>query len=82
MVGKGVETRARTTEIIGSRRNPSVFSGHVDQLVLIESGERKASRSTLSLFVLFLRSGHISLVERLFGGLGILECSFCIGTEG
>ena len=81
MVGKGVETRARTTEIIGPRSNPSVFSSNVDQLVIIESGEWNVSRFALSLLLLFPRAGHIPLFEELFRGLGILECSFCIGTE-
>lgn len=79
MVGKGVETGAGTTDVIGSRGHPSVLTGNVDQLVLVESGERNIPWSTLSfLFCCFWR---ISLLKMLFQELEILEGSLCIRAE-
>ena len=82
MVCKGVEARAGTTNVIGSRSHPSVFSGNVDQLVWVESGEWNVPWSTLSLFMLLLCIRRVSLLEMLTQELGILEGSLCIWTEG
>ena len=82
MVGKGVEARAGTTDIVGSRGNPSVFTSNVDQLVFVEGGEWNVSWSTLSLLMLFLWMRRISLFEMLFQVFGVLKGSLCIRADG
>lgn len=82
MVGEGVEARAGTTEVIGSRGHPFVFTSNVDQLICAESGEWKTAWSSLSLLVLCFFLWHVSRREMLFQELRVLEGSLCIRTEG
>ena len=81
MVGKGVEARAGTTDVIGSRGNPSVFTGDVDQLVLVKGGKWNVPWPALSLIMLFLCFRRISLLEMLFQEIGVLKGSLCIRAE-
>lgn len=82
MIGKSVEARAGTPDVIRSWGDPSVFTSDIDQLVLIERGEWHVSWFTLSLLMLFLRTRRISLFEMPFQEVGALKGSFCIGAEG
>lgn len=65
MISKGVEARAGTTDIVGPWSLPSVVSGDINQLVLVESCEWETAWSSLSLCMLFLCFRRISLFEML-----------------
>ena len=81
MVGKGVEARARATDVVGARSHPSVVPGNVDQLVLIESREWKTAWSTLPLFMLFVCLRHISLLNMFGHEFRVLKGSRCVRTQ-
>ena len=80
MISKGVEARAWTTEVVGSWGHPSVFSGDVDQLILVKSGEWNIAWSTLSLFIVFFCVRRISLLRVLLREFRVLDGSLCIRT--
>ena len=81
MVGKSIETRAGTSDIAGPRSNPSIFTGHINELVLVECGKRNVPRSTLpflfgSLFV------DIVTLRVSFHELQVPKGLFSIRTKG
>lgn len=82
MVSKSVEARARTTEVIGSRGHPSVFSSNVDQLILVKRGEWNISQSTLSLLMFSLCFRRTSVLDILLRELSAFEGSLCVRTKG
>ena len=81
MVGKGVEARARTTNVVGARSHPSVVPGDVDQLVLAESGEWKTAWSSLPLFRLLICFWRISLLSMFGHELGVLKGPRSVRTQ-
>lgn len=81
MVGKGVEARARATDVVGARSHPSVVPGDVDQLVLVESREWKTAWSTLPLFMLLVCFWRISLLNMFGHELRVLKGSRCVRTQ-
>ena len=81
MVGESIETRTGTSDIAGPRSNPSIFTSHINELVLAECGKRDVPRSTLpflfgSLFVDIV-TGRIS-----FHDLLVPKGLFSIRTKG
>lgn len=81
MIGKSVESRAGTTEVVGSWRHPSMFTSNVDQLIFAESGEWDISWSALSLLIMwFFCFRRVSLFEMLFHELRVLKGSLRILT--
>ena len=76
MVRESVEAWAWTSEIVGSRRLPSMHTRHVDKLVLVKSREWDTSRTTLSFLLV-----PLSLIKMAFQEIWILERSLCIGTK-
>lgn len=82
MVGKSVEARAGTTDVVGSWGHPSILTRDVDQLVFVESGEWDVPWSTLSLFLMwFLYFRRVPLLEMLFQELRVPKGSLRIRTE-
>ena len=77
MVCKCIQSRTWSTKIVWARGNPFMVSGNIDMLVLIESGEWKASWSGLPLFI-----GGILFVKKRTERLRIFECSSAHGANG
>lgn len=71
MICKCIESWAWTANVIGARGYPSMCSGHIDKLVLVEGGERETARSSLSLFL-----GGIPLLKVAVECCGVFEGSF------
>ena len=80
MVGESIETRAGTSEVVGPRGNPSMFAGHINELVLVECGKRDVSRSTLP-FLLGSIFVDIVTLKVSFHELGVSKGLFSIRTE-
>lgn len=78
MISKCIEPWAWTANVIGARGYPSMCSGHIDKLVLVEGGERETARSSLSLF-LFL--GGIPLLKVAVECFRVFEGSFTHRAE-
>lgn len=74
MIWKCIEPWARTANVIGARGYPSMCSGHIDKLVLVEGGERESGRSSLSL-IFFLVLGCIPLLKVAVECFGVFEGS-------
>ena len=81
MVGECIETRAGTSDVVGPRGNPSMFAGHINELVLVECGKRNVSRSALPFLFgsLFVR---IVALKVSFHELAVSKGLFSIRTEG
>lgn len=76
MIGKRMESWARSTNIIRARGYPFMCSGHIDKLVLVEGSEREASWSSLSLL-----QGRILLLEVTVECLRVFEGSSTLGAD-
>ena len=81
MVGESIEARAGTSEVVGARSNPSMFTGHINELVLVERGKRYVARSTLP-FLLASLFVNILALKVSFHELGVSKGLFSIRTEG
>ena len=81
MVGESIETRAGTSEVVGPRGNPSMFTGHINELILVECGKRDVSWSALPFLFgsLFVR---IVALKVSFHELAVSKGLFSIRTEG
>lgn len=77
MIGKCIEPWAWTANIIGARCYPFMCSGHIDKLVLVEGGEREASRPSLSLSL-----GGIPLLKVTLECFGVFEGPPTHGADG
>ena len=81
MVGESIKTRAGTSEVPGPRSNPSMLTGHINELVLVECGKRDVARSTLS-FLFGSLFVEIVTLKVSFHEFGFSKRLFGIRTKG
>ena len=71
MISKPIQTRTRTSDILGTWSLPSILSSDIDFLILIEASEWDVAGSTLSLRFQGLMFNWISLLDMPLHELGI-----------
>ncbi len=81
MVGESIETRAGTSDVAGPRSNPSIFTSHINELVLVECGKRDVPWSTLS-FLFESLFVEIVTLRVSFHEFGVSKGLFSIRTKG